>query len=254
MECVPRGAARCEVIRVAAAPAPPDFDARVRRPGLDAIAELVGEKPSRRRRGPKRARVADRRDRIPPDAFPPLWREVLPDMCTAYGRICAYLSLYIELATGSPTVDHVIPKSKAWDRVYEWSNYRLACALVNAHKGVSEAVLDPFAIGDGWFALELVEYRLKPGDAATGDIETAVIETITQMGLNSDECCKAREAYASAYEAGEITLSYLVRRAPFVAHELRRQGRLRPEDREWALSQRRGRRTARLGRDRARSR
>ena len=87
------------MIPVAPAPAPVDFDARVRERGLDAIAELVGEAPSRARNGPKRKKVAATRATIPASCFPPLWREVLPDMLRSYQRTCAYLALYIEHAT-----------------------------------------------------------------------------------------------------------------------------------------------------------
>ena len=114
--------------------APADFDARVRQKGLNAIAELVGEVPNQKRRGRRRKSVATLRDEIPSEKFPPFWRDVLPEMAVAYGRICAYLALYIEYATGTPSVDHVVPKSKKWDRVYEWDNYRLACSLINAKK------------------------------------------------------------------------------------------------------------------------
>lgn len=52
-------------------------------------------------------------------------------MLEAYERRCAYLALYLEHATGNPTVDHVLPKSRVWDQIYEWSNYRLCAALIN---------------------------------------------------------------------------------------------------------------------------
>ncbi|HEX2205718.1 MAG TPA: hypothetical protein VHG91_20565 [Longimicrobium sp.] len=213
------------MIPVTPAPEPHDFDARVRQPGLAAIAELVGEAPAKRR-GRPRTVAAARREDIPPEKFPPLWRRVLPEMLASYGRLCAYLALYIEHATGSPSVDHVVPKSKAWDQVYEWSNYRLASARINAKKKDLELVLDPFTLRDGLFALELVEFQVKPGPDAGGDLQR-VLETIETLGLNTKECCDARRAYFDCYNDGEITLAYLERRAPFVAREMRRQGRLR---------------------------
>jgi hypothetical protein len=218
------------MIRVTPAQAPEDFDERVRNRGLDAIAELVGEKPKRRRRGPRRKKVAETRDQIPPDHFPPLWRDALPDMLHAYNRLCAYLSLYIEHATGSPTVDHVLPKSKAWDKVYEWSNYRLASALVNSKKNDVAHVLDPFEIEDGFFALEFFDFQVKAGATAVGELEVKVVETIEKLGLNAPDCCKARREYIENYKRRDIKLDYLERRAPFVARELRRQGLLNVGD------------------------
>lgn len=218
------------MIPIAPAPAPVDFDARVRERGLDAIAELVGEAPSRARNGPKRKKVAATRATIPASCFPPLWREVLPDMLRSYQRTCAYLALYIEHATGSPSVDHVTPKSRAWDRVYEWSNYRLAAALINSKKNDLDLVLDPFAIDDGLFALELVEFQITAGASAVADLRGKVDDTIRVLGLNHVECCAARREYVEGYDDGPgrggIDLPYLERRAPFVARELRRQNRL----------------------------
>lgn len=52
-----------------------------------------------------------------------------------------------------------------------------------------------------------------------------VVETIERLGLNQPDCCLARREYVEAFEAGEISLGYLERRAPFVARELARQGR-----------------------------
>ncbi|HKI16644.1 MAG TPA: hypothetical protein VKA15_02135 [Isosphaeraceae bacterium] len=218
------------MIPVVQAPPPADFDERVKKPGLDAIAERVGETPKRRRPGPKRKKVAKTREEIPPECFPPLWRDVLPDMLRAYNRLCAYLALYIDHATGSPSVDHVIPKSKAWDKVYEWSNYRLACALVNSKKNNVDLVLDPFEIQHGLFALEFFGFEVTTGELAVGALAAKVADTIEQLGLNLPDCCKARREYFDNYRQRHITLDYLERRAPFIAHELRRQGRLNDGD------------------------
>jgi 5-methylcytosine-specific restriction endonuclease McrA len=217
------------MIPVRPAPEPGDFDARVRQPGLRAIAELVGERVEPPRRGRKRVPKAARREDIPPEKFPTLWRYVLPDMLTAYNRICAYLGLYISRATGAPSVDHVVPKSREWDKVYEWSNYRLAAARINAHKSDLELLLDPFEIPDGLFALEFVGFQVVAGPAV-GDLENEVTNTITVLGLNRPDCCAAREEWARWYDDREISIVNLERCAPFVAREMRRQHRLRPED------------------------
>jgi len=87
------------------APEPEGFDSKVRQPGLRAISEMVGEAPPSRRR-PRRTQIAQRREDIPPSAFPAFWTEAGDDMLAAYKRLCAYTSLYIHPATGAPTVDH----------------------------------------------------------------------------------------------------------------------------------------------------
>jgi len=216
------------MIRVTPAPEPPSFDQHVREPGLGAIAELVGESPARRRRGRRRRKVADRREEIPADAFPPFWREALADLYEAYLRICAFSCLYIERVTGGGSVDHMIPRSRTWDRVYEWDNYRLACSLMNSRKNALATVLDPFEIGDDWFALELVDYQLVPGPGATGEARAQVERTIRDLRLNDEDCLKARAEYVESYLGDAIRLDYLERRAPLIARELRRQGKLRP--------------------------
>ena len=118
-----------------------------------------------------------------------------------------------------------------WDQVYEWRNYRLACALMNARKGARENVLDPFEVEDGWFALELVEFQILPGTGLPPDVAAAVQETIKCLRLSDHVRCKARAEYAEHYWGGEISLGYLKRRTPFVAKELARQGRLCERDR-----------------------
>ena len=199
------------MIRVSPASEPPQFDEQVRRPGLALIAQL--------------AATAGSEDAIPPGEFKPYWRRALNDLLASYNRTCAYLSLHIPPAVGTPSVDHMVAKSAAWDQVYEWSNYRLACLLMNARKGVAD-VLDPFEIGDGWFALELVEFQVVPGRDLPTNVHARVVETIATLRLSDSVCCEARAEYAEAYWNGEISLSYLQRRAPFVARELERHGRL----------------------------
>ena len=211
------------------APEPEGFDSKVRRPGLAAISELVGE-PSPPRPGPRRVPVAQRREDIPPSSFPPFWREAIDDMLVAYKRLCAYTSLYIYPATGSPTVDHLWPKSARWDRAYEWSNYRLACSLVNAYKGAAADVLDPFEIEDDWFGLEFVGYQVVARDGLGPEVLRRVEETIERLGLNSDRCCRERAEYGEGYRSSDLTLSHVERHAPFIAREIRRQGQLRPRD------------------------
>ena len=104
------------MIPVALAQAPTGFDKKVRLPGLSAIDELVGRVPRITRRGRRRAKVAHSEAKIRADAFPPFWRAAIDDMMLAYDQRCAYLAVFIE-DTGNPTVDHVMPKSYAWDKV-----------------------------------------------------------------------------------------------------------------------------------------
>lgn len=217
------------MIRVSPAPKPATFDRLVRDPGLSAIAELVGEPLAIKRKGPKRAKVAEKREDIPLEKFPTFWREATNDLLAAYGRICAYACLYIPPVTGSATVDHWAPKSRRWDRVYEWDNYRLACSIMNARKREFGDVIDPFEVTEGLFELDLVALKARPGPAALGR-EAEVVATITRLGLDGPDYKTALEDYYHEYIEKRIQLGHLERQAPFLARELRRQGKLLPGD------------------------
>jgi hypothetical protein len=218
------------MIPVEPAPEPPGFDRKVRQPGLSAIAELVGEPPTIKRRGPRRRKIVDHREDIASESFPPSWREALDDMMQAYHRICAYMAIYIEEITGAGTVDHMIPRSVEWRHVYEWDHYRLACSLMNSRKNDAIAVLDPFRVKQGWFELDLVGFQIRPSEMLSPHTCRRVDRTIAKLRLNDKDCREARGRYAMEYWIGEISYGFLSRRAPFIAMELRRQGSLRPED------------------------
>ena len=217
------------MIPVALAPVPPEFDAKVRQPGLRAIAEMVGKpSPYPRNAGKKHGKVANQEQDIPADAFPAYWREALPEMFVAYEQRCAYLAMYIHSATGSPTVDHVLPKSYAWNQVYEWANYRLCAAIINSKKGALLTLVDPFTIGPSWFALNLNTLHIERG-AAAPQTEWLRIDATLSV-LNHRLCVKEREEYVRCYRlgpgAGGFDFAHLEHRAPFIASELRRQQQL----------------------------
>ena len=191
------------MIPVARAEEPETFDARVRRPGRIALARSVVAGVG-----------ADLR---------PLWREALPDLMAAYDQVCAYSCFRIHPTTGAGSVDHFIPKSVNKALAYEWCNYRLACARMNARKGAATDVLDPFEVQDGWFALELVGFQVVVGAGIAPDIAAQVTRSIERLDLNADVCCDTREEYATSYWGEAIDWNHLRRNAPFVAFELERQ-------------------------------
>lgn len=221
------------MIPIALAPEPPSFKSHVRKRGGVAIQRLLGKPVKAPGRKPKRtfAREAD----IPSDDFPAYWTETrktdrkstLDDLMDAYEQRCMYTAMWIPKATGNPTVDHFVPKSKNWRLVYEWSNYRLSAGCVNAKKGVQE-VVDPFNVQPGWFELDLATFEVIRG-ASAPRAQHALIDTTLPL-LNLPECRDQRqdcmEDYVKGPGAGGIDLPYLERRAPFIACELRRQGRL----------------------------
>jgi hypothetical protein len=213
------------MIPVPEAQEPSSFDAKVRKKGLRAISELSGDKPNRKSAFKA---VATSRDKIPPASFPTYWRDCLSDLMVAYYYICAYTCFRIHPVTGGRTVDHFAPKSRSWDKVYEWSNYRLACSAINAAKNSFEDVIDPFTLKPGYFELELVGYQVIPGSGLDDSERLLVQATIDRLGLDQYNDDRARDA--EDYLAAEISLARLRKESPFVASELHRQGRLRTND------------------------
>jgi hypothetical protein len=217
------------MIRVALSEEPASFEKSVRGPGLRAIAEMVGEKPPRRA-GKRFKKRANRREEIEPDEFPPYWTEALDDLMAAYNRICAYSCFRIHPITGARSVDHMAAKSRRWDTVYEWSNYRLACALLNARKKDFNDVLDPFTVVDGWFQLEFVGFQVEPAKDLKDPTRKQVNQTIDRLGLNNFIFRGARKRDAENYWSTQVSLPVLKEESPFVASELRRQGQLNAGD------------------------
>lgn len=229
------------MIRVNQAPEPRDFHAKVRQPGLLALAEMTGQTPSHPRAAGRafkqrklKVKQADGTKieipitdpaELPSLEYPDYWTRVIDALKEAYDHICAYSCFRIHKVTGAASVDHMAPKSRTWNRVYEWDNYRLCSSRLNARKKDFTDVLDPFEVEDDWFELELVGFQVIPGKQINDpQLRANVDQTITRLGLNDFR--KDREEDAEAYWNRDISFGRLVRESPFVARELRRQGRL----------------------------
>lgn len=187
------------MIHVEARPEPPSFDADVRQPGERALREGVVD-------------------------LPPHWRKCIPDLLREYSRICAYSCLYIPRVTGSSTVEHYAPKSKARELAYEWSNYRLVCSLMNSRKNDFEDVLDPFEIGDDWFELEFLFMQVRPAAHLDEVTSKRIDETIKRLKLNDEECCAARAEWYEDWKKEGLSAEFMQSRSPFIYREALRQG------------------------------
>jgi hypothetical protein len=219
------------VIPVVKAPKPRGFDEKVRKPGLRAIAEMVGKKPPYPRTAGKPFRkIASREADLPHDAFPAYWVESLDDLMAAYGQLCAYSCFRIHRITGGRSVDHFAPKSRSWRHVYSWSNYRLCCSRMNARKNEFGDILDPFLVKPGWFRLELLGFEVHPNPRLSRDLRDAILATIARLGLNDSDFRRQREQDATSYWQKDISLDVLRRESPLVALELRRLKRLNKGD------------------------
>jgi hypothetical protein len=178
---------------------PATFEVQVRKPGQRALAE----------------------DKNP---LPPYWRRCLPDLMEAYEYICAYSSLRISPISGAPSVEHFAAKSASRDLAYEWSNYRLVCARMNSRKREFDDVLDPFEIGEGWFELDLLFLQVRPAPDLDAIINERVKQTIKRLKLNDEAFCSERARWYEAWLKGLIAGTVLREHAPFVHHEVVRQG------------------------------
>ncbi len=221
------------MIPVALANEPASFDVHVRKRGAVAIQRLLGK--GVKAPGRKPSLTYARAEDIPSSKFPTYWTEVrerdgtstLDEMMDAYSQFCAYLAMRIERATGSPTVDHFVPKERDWKLVYEWSNYRLSAACVNGAKGTSD-VIDPFTVQPGWFELDLGTFLVCRGQGAPANEHTRIEQTLRILNLR--QCVRQRGDFITSYRTGLIDLRNVETYAPFIASELRRQNLLMEGD------------------------
>jgi hypothetical protein len=184
-------------------PEPSNFDRNVRQPGERYLAS--NPNPNFKGRNCK------------------YWTKATNELNAAYKRICAYSATY--LPTGG-TVDHFMPKSRYPASAYEWDNYRLALQRINQNNGDSTDVIDPFIVRPGWFVLDFKGgCMIKAGPGLPRLRENQINKTIKALKLNIDEVLvQERANIMLCFAKGELTLSFLERRYPFLAAEIIRQG------------------------------
>jgi hypothetical protein len=116
-----------------------------------------------------------------------------------------------------------VPKSVGPTLAYEWANYRFSQARINSNKGNSTDVLDPFHVTAGSFVLDIATFFVKPGTELDANAAVEVDRTIRILQLNSTALVKLRYTVLKEYSDGHRDFSFLQRRYPFIAAELRRQ-------------------------------
>lgn len=189
------------MIFVQEAAEPVDFQLKVRTPGQTFLN--VNSRPSNKEYKPHR-----------------YWKDI--DLHTAYGGICAYSAHWIP---PKGTVDHYIPKSVDSHLAYEWSNYRLCTEKINNYKDNKLDVMDPFRIKSGWFVIDFATFFIKPEESLPDYLKTAVSSTILRLRLNDDDdLVQDRANTVVLYSNGDFPFDFLLRRYPFIARELERQG------------------------------
>lgn len=192
------------MIPVTPQPAPRNFNANVRTPGLAFLASYPNPtKEDYKRRGSK------------------IWRRALDDLYTTYGKVCAYSAEWVTKKDRS--VDHFVSRKVNKMLAFEWTNFRLASKLLNEYKG-SFAVIDPFEVKENWFTIDFDLNLVLPHPDLDNPLVTQIEETIRILKLNEIILQTKRTNWIDAYYRGRTGLNGLRKRAPFLVHELERQG------------------------------
>lgn len=198
------------LIPIKLAAEPSTFDSKVRQPGLNWL-----------KKNQAKANLGH---------YKHYWTDILPELMVAYSQICAFTCVSIHWDTGARSVDHMLPKSKAQSLAYEWSNYRLACQAVNAKKKDLTGLLDPFEIEPDWFQMDLVGFQVVVNPGLPRNLQQEIGNTIKGLGLNAKRFRDGREIRVQHYLDKEVTFAHLQKTAPFLAIELKRQGKLLAQD------------------------
>lgn len=191
------------MIGVSCKPEYPNFNAEVRQPGSEFLA--VCPTPTSKQFKKKN-----------------FWSKAAGALHEAYSGICAYTAVYLP-ERGS--VDHFLPKNRYPHLAYEWNNFRLASGRVNSSKADLENIVDPFDVEDDWFFIDLPACLLKPNPALDRNLRNKIENTINSLRLNRDDYhVQERCEILMSYAREEVSMSFLERRYPFIAKEVKRQG------------------------------
>jgi hypothetical protein len=192
-------------------PEPPRFDEEVRRPGNAWLEANPG---------------------VRPEKFPTHWIQCLGDLSTGFRDLCGYSAMW----TSRPTVDHYLCKSSRDGRslTYEWDNYRLADIAMNSAKGTwDRRILDPFEVENDWFEIRLPNLELIAAEERIPRERLDDVRfTLKKLGLrDSEDVLEIRRAWYREFTDGDVTLSWLARRAPLIARAIaRRLEQINPAD------------------------
>lgn len=145
-------------------------------------------------------------------------------MHDAYHGICAYLGIYIYQAIGAASVDHFKPKTHFPGLAYTWSNYRLSSLSRNRRKGVHLDIVDPCEISGDWFVVEPGNGAIVPQQSLPQELQTRIRKTIDELGLDDEDCRRMRRGFIAHYLKGDVSAAYLKQYAPYLWHEVQRQG------------------------------
>ncbi len=165
-------------------------------------------------------------DGPPPESasLPALWRNMMKELWVSYGKVCAYLCIYICWPTGAVTTDHFVAKSRNAGLAYEWLNYRLCCLGANRRKNRFDDILDPFEIEPDTFFLHCASGEIFTNPALPVGSKEKAEETIRRLNLNDPMTQDMRAEHFGKCMKGRWSEEELKEQSPFVWYEARRQG------------------------------
>jgi hypothetical protein len=103
---------------------------------------------------------------------------------------------------------------------FEWSNFRLARALMNSRKNKFEDVLDPFEVENGWFFVNQLNGSIRPASGIPNDVTKQVKDTIDRLGLDHPDCRKARVEHIDMFHRLGRNRHYIDSISPLLAEVL----------------------------------
>ncbi len=186
-------------------PEPPEFDEQSRRPGLAWLEKN-----------------RDENGKIPKGKKPlSYWSPFREQLADGFHNLCAYSAMYEPVGT----VDHYLSWENHSKLAYEWSNYRYASAWINSSKGTEDdKILDPFRVEDGWFEILLPSLQLVLTEAVPPEERERARYTLHRLHLRDDErVIRQRREWYAMYQRGELNLVGLEKKAPLIAHAIRKQ-------------------------------
>jgi hypothetical protein len=193
------------VIRVERFPEPPSFENLVRRPGLHFLA---GHPHPTAREFSKHA----------------YWRAIHGHLYDLYNGICSYCASWTPRARTArldqTSIDHFIPKSAMPQMAYDWNNFRLCRSRLNANKGDSLDIIDPFFVVEEWFRLDFSSFLIFPSTVMPSYAQFPVNETIGRLGLNDNDYVNERLEVIKSYCIDNITFDDLSGKYPFIASQM----------------------------------
>lgn len=153
---------------------------------------------------------------------PAHWLEFRHALADAFGSLCAYSAMYEAVGT----VDHFVSIDEDRSKAYDWSNYRFCAGWINSSKRSlkSTQLIDPFTVTNEWFEVILPSMQLVLTDRVPASERERAQFVLDRLHLGHDErVVRQRREWYRMYEAGELDLTGLTKKAPLVAAAIRKK-------------------------------